>query len=138
MAVSPNGALVTWPYEKFGNPRLGHGLSAVDPTIRTPMERSGKVRQRFTTPILDGQYAFLFTKEQYLYFQAWHKHKVDNGVQWFNFKVWGGSAMSWEEVRMLGMYSSQPQGIKVLVSFAIEQRTNAIPSESALDDYLNA
>ncbi|MDP2141268.1 MAG: hypothetical protein Q8L20_10700 [Gammaproteobacteria bacterium] len=138
MAGSPNGALQTWPYDKFGSPLLAHGQSVVDPTIRTPMERGGKVRQQFLTPILDGSYQVLMSKVQYLNFQAWHLHKLDNGTQWFNFKVWGGSSMSWEEVRMLGIYSPQPQGLKILVSFSIEQRTTAIPSESSLDAYLNA
>lgn len=138
MAVSPNGALATWPYDKFGKPLLQHGQSVVDPTVRTPMARGAKVRQQFLNPILDGSYQVLMSKEQYLYFQAWHKHTISNGTEWFNFKVWAGTAMSWEEVRMLGIYSPQPQGTRVLVSFSIEQRTNSIPSESALDTYLNA
>jgi len=138
MAASPNGALETWPYEQFGKPLIAHDQSVVDPVLRTPMTRGAKVRQQFLTAIQDGRYQFLMTREQYLYFQSWHRHKIANGTQWFNFKVWGGSSMSWEEVRMLGVYTPQPQGKKILLSFSIEQRTDAIPSESALDTYLNA
>src|SRR5690554_4956688 len=136
MAASPNPALVTWPYARFGTPLQNPGLSVDDPVVRNAMERGFRSRQRFLDPHSRGQYRVLLTNEQYLYFRAWHKYRIKNGTEWFNFRVRAGDGMSWEEVRMTGMYQPSQEARFTRVTFDIVQRTDATPSESSLDSYL--
>lgn len=136
MSGSPNGALPTWPYAKFGTPLKDPELSVVDTVARNEVDAGQKARQRYINPVLQGSYRIIMTNEVYLYFQAWHQHKLNNGVEWFNFKVRAGASLTWEEVRMAGIYEPTQMGRRVLVAFSIVQRTHSIPSEAALDTYL--
>jgi len=133
MAANPNPALETWP-EQFGKPLRDPGTGVIDPVVRTPMEDGFKSRQRFLNPVLTGSFSVLMSNAIFLLFQSWHKHKIANGSDWFNFQVRAGAGLQWEEVKMTGMYQAQPQQNKyVRVSFSVVQRTDSIPSESALD-----
>jgi hypothetical protein len=137
MTVSPNPALPIWPYGKFGAPLLDPDTGLVDPVVRTEMDFGVKARQRFINPLGTGTYQVLLTNDQYLYFQSWHKHKIDNGAGYFNFKVRTGDDLSWEEVAMTGMYTAQGQSNRfVTVTFSLLLRTNSVPSEAALDSWL--
>lgn len=137
MAANPNPALETWPYASFGNPQRDPDIGVIDPVVRTDMDFGQKSRERYINPILQGSYRVRLTNEQYQYFQAWHKHKISNGSDWFNFKVRVGSVLSWEEVKMVAMYQPAPESNRyVVVQFTVIQRTDSIPSEATLDSWL--
>lgn len=137
MAVTPNGALVSWPYALFGNPLFDPSLVVVDPLVRTPMDIGFKSRQRFLNTVLGGTYSVLMNNATYALFLSWHKHKIGSGSDWFNFKVRMGASMSWEEVKMVDIFTPQQQGKRTRVGFSIVQRTDSIPLESTLDAALS-
>jgi hypothetical protein len=136
MPASPNPALETWPYAQFGMPLRDPELGVLDTVARNEVDAGQKARNRYINPVLQGTYRLIMSNEVYLYFQAWHQHKLNNGVQWFNFKVRAGDELSWEEVRMTGIYQPQQIGRRLQITFSIIQRTHSIPSEAALDSYL--
>lgn len=136
MSGSANPALQTWPYSHFGTPLRDPELGVLDTLARNEVDAGQKARNRYINPVLQGTYRLLMSNEAYLYFQAWHQHKLNNGAEWFNFKVRAGDVLSWEEVRMTGIYQPVQMGRLIQVTFSIIQRTHSIPTESSLDTYL--
>lgn len=139
MAASPNPALVTWPAQ-FGSPKRNFSFSIDDGVIRTKMDRGSKARSQFVDPLLKGNFRVRMGNGVLQYFQAWHQHKLSNGSVWFNFQIQSGDEMTWEECRFTAPYKIDPdEGVKggsTTISFEIEIRTHSIPSEGALDAFL--
>lgn len=137
MAVNPNPNLPTWP-SQFGCAQMEPRLGVIDPVVRTDMDIGFKSRQRYLNPILRGTYTVVLTNAQYLLFQGWHKHVLNNGSLWFNFQVRAGNTMSWEEVMMTDIYEPEEVANRFTrVRFSIVQRTDSIPSAAEVASALS-
>lgn len=126
-----------WPTVDFGWPQAVYNINYVDPVIRTEMERGFKARNTFTDARYLFAYVFLFTLVEFEYFKAWHETKIANGADWFNMPVKGVSGIANQECRFTGAFVPRIEDAKfVRVTCPLEFRTDAIPSESALDAWL--
>lgn len=127
----------TWPTIDFGWPNAVYNIDYVDPVLRTQMERGFKARNTFTDARYVFTYVFILSLVQFEYFKSWHKNKIANGADWFNMPVKGQAGIANQECRFTGMFIGRVTDAKLVTLMCpLEFRTDAIPSESALDSWL--
>lgn len=132
-------ALIAFP-AKFGKPFHMYKVQAVDPVLRTEMERGIKSRNAFESARFNYVLQFYMTNEQQHYFQAWWRWKIDNGAAWFDMPARVNGATTTLEARPLAYVEAEPVGNNRhwLVSITCETRTDGIPTESALNTWISA
>lgn len=127
--------------EVLPNPIVSsYGINPEDPVIRTEFEKGPKrARNRFTSAPTIIPVLWRFTRLQFEIFEAWHRHKINNGADWFTVNLLTASGFNEYEARFNKMWSSKPVGKSCImwdVSAELEIPDRVFMNETILDTYL--
>ncbi|WP_153116019.1 hypothetical protein [Rhodocyclus tenuis] len=142
-AVDRSGAadmsLPIWP-SLLPTPKLPIEIETDDATARTDMEDGAAIVRRVKTMIVTNYAATVdFTREQMQIFEAWHRHYLHDGADWFDMPVASGSGIYRAEARFKkgAIKSKLIAGAVFAVTFEFETRNRPVLSKAALDALIN-
>lgn len=85
--------------------REDHGMEAVSPFSRTPMDSGrSRSRPRFTSVPTMATFNWKFTDQQAQMFESWFRDTINNGAAWFNIKYKTPLGMSLLVCKFATMY----------------------------------
>lgn len=86
--------------------RNGYGLNHVSPLMRTEMQ-SGRARQRrkYTSVPTIASVTWTLSQPQAQVFEAWFRHDLSDGAEWFNARIRTPLGLQDYECRFADMYS---------------------------------
>lgn len=117
----------------------GYGYAPKSPVHRTEMENGeARQRRRFTTTPGRFNIRWRFTDSQFALFEAWVRHKAQEGAVWFNMNLLTGRGLESHEVRFVGQgdntYDAKShRGGWHVVTATLDARNRPVISEEALD-----
>lgn len=126
---------ITWPATLPRAQRVNYGFDPQDSKVRTEME-GGNVLVRSQWEEESAQYhvSWLLAGSQLAIFKAFYRHKLHNGVDWFDCEILDGADILVAEMRFVGAPKYQlGNGNLWTVSATLEVDEQPIMAEDVYD-----
>ncbi|MGN7613053.1 hypothetical protein ACQZV8_13320 [Magnetococcales bacterium HHB-1] len=128
---------VQWPVTLPLPTTSGYGVVPQEAVLRTDMEAGpARQRRRFTQTSTEISVRWRFTKQQYALFEAWYKHRAQEGGTWFNMALKGGIGITDHDCRFKEPFTASLENNLVwIVTSKLETRERPTLNEDALVIY---
>lgn len=123
--------MATWPTSLPVALAAGYGYAPQQAFVRTDMDQGpARQRRRFTSAPTIYSVSWLMSEAQFGIFESWFRDEANDGAEWFEIQLRGGTGMQTVEARFMTGWSVERVASMYKIEAQLEVRNRPIETRS--------